>query len=690
MKKKLLCLILCLALALTLVLALGSCKKDDGSGDGASSDSNSNSDTNTDTSGSSTNTGSQGGSNTSSQTPSTYKVIFFLELYDAELATQTVTSGQTINEPTNLPNKAGYVFDGWYLGDEKWDFTSPVSKNMTLNGKWTPVPAAIKFDKNGGYGSMSDVSATAESIITMPNVGFANPGYNFLGWSTTPDGAVEYKSGDRFTVGAETEYVFYAVWQTRYYPLQFNANGGEGNINDIMLKSNESTIVPECTYTKKFYKFAGWAMEQDGDIMYKPGDTFTMSIGVNNTLYAIWDIDYPQSQTLNIISNGQTDYVIVYEAGNTKQQALALELVTHIRTVCGVEISYKDNSTPAQDGAHEIVLCNARENTFYTKSKTDEYNDFSIAVCDDDLHIYAPNEYLYDYVLAILKLKVFTSSNTTTLTFTEGNNFRYQSSTYKSMNFAAYLKSVNGNYDRDKLAALFEERTFIAADGTQIPYRIYIPSDYNSEKGNPVVTILHGAGERGNDNISQLTNLVVPLFNQANSPYLNSIVIVPQCPAGQQWVDTPWENGSYSIAEVEESNELKAVYELLEETQSTLVTDTDRYYIMGLSMGGFGTWDMLMRHGDMFAGAVVMCGCADLSQAKNIANIPIHAVHGTADTVTVPYDDALAMAQAIETSGLNNFTFESLEGYGHNVWDYVGNSTTISTWLFEQSINNLN
>ena len=139
MKKKLLCLILCLALALTLVLALGSCKKDDGSGDGASSDSNSNSDTTTDTSGSSTNNGSQGGSNTSSQTPSTYKVIFFLELYDAELATQTVTSGQTISEPTNLPNKVGYVFDGWYT-----ESGAPATISGSINAATTFVARFVQ------------------------------------------------------------------------------------------------------------------------------------------------------------------------------------------------------------------------------------------------------------------------------------------------------------------------------------------------------------------------------------------------------------------------------------------------------------------------------------------------------------------------------------------------------------------
>jgi len=144
--------------------------------------------------------------------------------------------------------------------------------------------------------------------------------------------------------------------------------------------------------------------------------------------------------------------------------------------------------------------------------------------------------------------------------------------------------------------------------------------------------------------------------------------------------------GSYSVTDVAESNELKAVYELITETRDSMVTDTTRYYIMGLSMGGYGTWDMLMRHGDIFAGAVVMCGCADPTKAKDVAIIPVHAVHGTADT-TVPYADALDMAQAIEGSGLNNYTFEALDGYGHNVWDYVGTSTTITAWLFEQSLN---
>jgi predicted peptidase len=168
---------------------------------------------------------------------------------------------------------------------------------------------------------------------------------------------------------------------------------------------------------------------------------------------------------------------------------------------------------------------------------------------------------------------------------------------------------------------------------------------------------------------------------------MEAIVVCPQCPSGQQWVDTPWGKGNYSIADVPVSNELDAVLGIMTNTIADLSVDTDRLYLMGLSMGGFGVWDLLMRNPTVFAGAVAMCGGADPSQASSLTTVPIWAVHGKNDNENnvVPYTGTEEMCNAIIEAGGEVCIKEIKEGFGHNVWGYVGASAEIATWLFEQS-----
>lgn len=393
----------------------------------------------------------------------------------------------------------------------------------------------------------------------------------------------------------------------------------------------------------------------------------------------------PTDEDLTIIKDGSSDFIIVYEYENEDLELFANELATHIKTKYGVLLPVYDYYEKPS-ATHEIVIGMASTNSKYVKRKIATSNDFIFDVCGDDLIIYAPNKYLYSYMLNVAKLELFNSESS--LTLTADTCFTYQESEYKSYNYAEYLKNKYNAFDANLLLNIFDEETYEASDGTTvIPYRIYVPSDYDPSKSYPLLTILHGAGERGNDNTSQLKNMVSNLFNQENSPYMDAIVICPQCPSNQQWVDTPWGVGNYSIDNVPVSNELTCVVEIITSAQCDLNVDTNRLYLMGLSMGGFGVWDLLMRNTSMFAGAVALCGGADVSQAPFLTSIPIWAVHGKNDreNSVVPYTGTEAMCQAIADAGGTLCIADLKEGYGHNVWDYAGNSTEIAKWLFEQS-----
>lgn len=223
---------------------------------------------------------------------------------------------------------------------------------------------------------------------------------------------------------------------------------------------------------------------------------------------------------------------------------------------------------------------------------------------------------------------------------------------------------------------------FEAKNGA-LPYRIYVPEDYSEEYAYPVLLFLHGAGERGNDNELQLKNVIQKLFDDPASPVYQSIVIVPQCPEGEQWVDTPWAEGSYSINSVAQSDEIAAVLSILDDVKSTYSVNEKRFYAMGISMGGFGTWDLMLRHGEMFAAAIPVCGGADPDESYRLIDKPIFTCHGDADT-SVPVSGTREVVQAIKDYGGTNITYEELEGYGHNVWDYVAEKEGLMNWLFSQ------
>lgn len=220
-------------------------------------------------------------------------------------------------------------------------------------------------------------------------------------------------------------------------------------------------------------------------------------------------------------------------------------------------------------------------------------------------------------------------------------------------------------------------------DGQTMPYRLYVPENYNAAKTYPVVVFLHGAGERGNDNEAQLINGIQVLFD-TQKQFKNAIVIAPQCPADKRWVETDWTLGNYSSDEIAEE-QLATVMNILRDVQSKYSTDNARIYAMGLSMGGFGTWDLLTRHSDVFAAGIPICGSGDVSKADILKNVPIWTFHGTADAV-VPYEGTVNMVEAIQAAGGTDIKFVSYAGMGHGIWDNACSEDGLIDWLFAQKL----
>ncbi len=223
------------------------------------------------------------------------------------------------------------------------------------------------------------------------------------------------------------------------------------------------------------------------------------------------------------------------------------------------------------------------------------------------------------------------------------------------------------------------------SNGYTLPYRLYIPKNYDCGEMYPVVIFLHGAGGRGSDNDGQfLSGMPQTMFNDVDSPIYNSIVIIPQCPENKQWVYTPWENGNYSTSTVPESRELEAVLEILDYITDMYNVDQDRVYVTGLSMGGFGTWDLLMRHGARFAAGIPVCGGGDPTYAKLLTRIPIKTYHGSEDPA-IPVAATRIMYASIVKEGGKNISYTEFDGEGHMIWEKVYSDPNTIRWLFSQS-----
>lgn len=217
---------------------------------------------------------------------------------------------------------------------------------------------------------------------------------------------------------------------------------------------------------------------------------------------------------------------------------------------------------------------------------------------------------------------------------------------------------ARGDVYEDSLAETFTH------EGTSLPYRLMLPDDYNEKESYPLILFLHGAGERGTDNVTQMKNV----FQKISTKNRGAILIAPQCDPENQWVDTPWAEGPYSTDEVPESNELQAVMALIEYIQENYSVDKTRIYATGLSMGAFGVWDLMVRHNDVFAAGVACCGGGDPSKGELLKDTPMFVFHGDADP-TVPVAGSRDTVNAILEAGGEVIFYKEYPNYPHGIWD---------------------
>jgi predicted peptidase len=217
----------------------------------------------------------------------------------------------------------------------------------------------------------------------------------------------------------------------------------------------------------------------------------------------------------------------------------------------------------------------------------------------------------------------------------------------------------------------------------KLPYRIYSPRSIEDEAVYPLIIFMHGAGERGSDNTSQLKHgvgSIIRFIERFNKP---AFVIAPQVADGLQWVDTPWFDDAHVLPR-SPSTSMSLLLGLIDLVNHKLPIDRSRIYITGISMGGFGTWDLLMRRPNEFAAAIPICGGGDETSAHLIRDIPVWVFHGGDDQV-VKTHRSRNMIQALEgVAGRPRYT--EYPGVGHDSWTVTYDNPKVLQWLFEQAL----
>lgn len=231
---------------------------------------------------------------------------------------------------------------------------------------------------------------------------------------------------------------------------------------------------------------------------------------------------------------------------------------------------------------------------------------------------------------------------------------------------------------------LFSRETFQASSGLSLNYRALQPATIEADTRYPLVIFLHGSGERGNDNESQLRYGADQFLTSQNRADYPAFVLFPQCPSENFW---PFESQPASFdattfpTDYPISTSNQAVKELIDYYLQNEPVDPDRVYIVGISMGGMGTFDLACRFPETFAAAVPICGGIQVDRIDSrTKRVYWRLFHGDADGV-VPVNNSRSAYEALLEAGAT-VEYVEIPGGDHFIWSGVFAREDFLPWIF--------
>ncbi len=235
--------------------------------------------------------------------------------------------------------------------------------------------------------------------------------------------------------------------------------------------------------------------------------------------------------------------------------------------------------------------------------------------------------------------------------------------------------------------AHFVERS-TSLHGQAYRYQVFVPDGWTARHAWPLVLFLHGSGERGNDNRSQLSQGMPPWLKGHGKDF-KAVVVIPQAPEGSAW------NGEIEAMALQAMQDSITAYR----------GDRRRLYLTGLSMGGYGSWQIALDHPGMFAAAAIICGGIGQPNdpdplagqgiprgtvdphawvAAHIGGLPVWIFNGAVDSV-VPPDESHRMNAALKALG-NDVRYTEFPGVDHGSWPMAYATAELWPWMFSHRL----
>lgn len=249
---------------------------------------------------------------------------------------------------------------------------------------------------------------------------------------------------------------------------------------------------------------------------------------------------------------------------------------------------------------------------------------------------------------------------------------------------AAALVSFILPSDASEPTPLEAREVTIDVEGSPVgfAYRLLRPAACKPGVRYPVILFLHGAGERGDDNERQVKFLPTWMAEPRHRDTYPCFLVAPQCRTERSWSRFDWDTKQAAPFQTTPTPDMAAAIAALEAVLATEPCEPARVYLTGLSMGGYGSWDLAARMPDRFAAVVTICGGGDEATAPRLADLPLWCFHGTDDPL-VPVELSRSMIAAVRAAG-GVPVYSELAGVGHDSWTPAYRNPALLDWLFAQ------
>ncbi len=234
------------------------------------------------------------------------------------------------------------------------------------------------------------------------------------------------------------------------------------------------------------------------------------------------------------------------------------------------------------------------------------------------------------------------------------------------------------------------KKNWFIQNGDTLPFRVLWPENYDSTQNYPLVLFLHGRGESGTDNEKQLVHGAKMFLLDSIRKNYPAIVVFPQCAENSYWSNVHTiASGSkagarsfYFVADGPPSKAMQLLLGLTEHLLQNYPVDKERIYVMGLSMGGMGTFELVRRKPETFAAAIPICGGAHPATARVMRKTAWWIFHGGKDNVVLP-EYSITMVEALKKQR-SKVLFTLYPEANHNSWDPAFAEPLLMSWLFSK------